>query len=651
MASERVESSANCILTIPDVYGHSTDPGETLAAAVLKEEEHGEMCSTCDGEMMGTGDRCSRCLTVCHEGCMSSGAGSGDVCIGCAAADDQRYQHEVGAIGELMSSVTMSIDAAEATDSKKSSTALEVDTQCSQKHTPIDAQSQPVITPGFTGVCDGSVVVSPERLQTDADLMVEIDGVEPAQMRGRSTADDKKAKPNHKVVKKSTNDTTAVKQRELRQQDLKLRRWEEELKLREGKISDMENCVKRLEEYLGRTEARNVELEKTVRTLQRKIDLLECTSTKPSCSEALGAGVDLDKKEMYCDMGSRQQSRKCEDDMKTVDPFAKANEKLILGIHHKITRYVLNKVEQQLGALDHIDSGLTPRVNPSQPVQQYPQTSRMAYQPVAVREVTRPESAMVVDQSMQTGQVPVVSHNPYTSHTVPAPERETRYTSIMSYPDMCRQTQEVSTTLAAQSGYGIHALERTCTPVAELLPSRQGPQVASDTVQASHPLEGLPIFQVAMPTGGGMVKTGGLSSGANNDMLSWQVTGTTQGYQYSGMQGQPEPAAQCGSSLDAVEKIPRYGVAGYGQYRTFEQKEPDCTVPGGSPTEVSRSTHVKSGIDNGNRESSEIYNSAQYQSYKGERPLAYVQSGLQGKNIAEPRQPFLGKMRPRRGRT
>ena len=118
-------------------------------------------------------------------------------------------------------------------------------------------------------------------------------------------------------------------------------------------------------------------------------------------------------------MGSRQQSRKCEDDMKTVDPFAKANEKLILGIHHKITRYVLNKVEQQLGALDHIDSGLTPRVNPSQPVQQYPQTSRMAYQPVAVREVTRPESAMVVDQSMQTGQVPVVSHNPYTSHTVP----------------------------------------------------------------------------------------------------------------------------------------------------------------------------------------------------------------------------------------
>lgn len=73
---------------------------------------------------------------------------------------------------------------------------------------------------------------------------------------------------------------------------------------------------------------------------------------------------------------------------------------------------------------------------------------------------------------------------------------------------MCQQAQEVSTNLAAQSGYGIHALERTCTPVAELLPSRQGPQVALDTVQASHPLEGLPIFQVAMPTSGGMVKTG-----------------------------------------------------------------------------------------------------------------------------------------------
>ena len=39
-----------------------------------------------------------------------------------------------------------------------------------------------------------------------------------------------------------------------------------------------------------------------------------------------------------------------------------------------------------------------------------------------------------------------------------------------------------------------------------------------------------------MPTSGGMVKTGGLSSGANNNMFSRQVTGKTQGYQYSGMQ-------------------------------------------------------------------------------------------------------------------
>ena len=60
-------------------------------------------------------------------------------------------------------------------------------------------------------------------------------------------------------------------------------------------------------------------------------------------------------------------------------------------------------------------------------------------------------------------------------------------------------------------------------------------------------------------------------------------------------------------------------------------------MPGGSLTEVSRSTRVKSGLDNGNRGSSEIYNSAQYQNNKGERPLAYAQSGLQGKNIAEPR--------------
>lgn len=115
-----------------------------------------------------------------------------------------------------------------------------------------------------------------------------------------------------------------------------------------------------------------MELEKTVRTLQRKISLLVSLWVKSTHSEALGAMADLDNKELFCDMGSRYQSPKYEDNMKSSDPFSEASEKLIFGIHHKITRCVLNKVEQQLGALDHIDSGLTYSGSFS-PVKQQPQ--------------------------------------------------------------------------------------------------------------------------------------------------------------------------------------------------------------------------------------------------------------------------------------
>ena len=58
-------------------------------------------------------------------------------------------------------------------------------------------------------------------------------------------------------------------ERELRQLELRMKKWEEELRLKEARSADMENDIKRLEEYLSKTEARNLELESTVRTLQR----------------------------------------------------------------------------------------------------------------------------------------------------------------------------------------------------------------------------------------------------------------------------------------------------------------------------------------------------------------------------------------------
>ena len=51
------------------------------------------------------------------------------------------------------------------------------------------------------------------------------------------------------------------------------------MKLREAK-NDLSKEFIRLEECICKTEARNVELEKTVRTMQRKINLLEYENSR-----------------------------------------------------------------------------------------------------------------------------------------------------------------------------------------------------------------------------------------------------------------------------------------------------------------------------------------------------------------------------------
>ena len=78
-----------------------------------------------------------------------------------------------------------------------------------------------------------------------------------------------------RVRDKKNLESRKVKQRELRQLETKLKKWEEDLKLQDAKSSSKNDDSRQLEDYLQKTEARNVELEATVRTLQRKICLLE----------------------------------------------------------------------------------------------------------------------------------------------------------------------------------------------------------------------------------------------------------------------------------------------------------------------------------------------------------------------------------------
>ena len=154
---------------------------------------------------------------------------------------------------------------------------------------------------------------------------------------------------------KSSSQTEGMsnKNRELRQQDLKLRKWEEELKLRETRCNERNKDFSQLEDYVRRTEARNVELEKTVGTLERKIYVLE---SEPS-AQRIGIAIPVSN-----DVGSVSSTNKShvnpfrsviDDSMKSQD-YPGSTDQLIIGVRDQVTHYIMNRVRSEFEQLERI---------------------------------------------------------------------------------------------------------------------------------------------------------------------------------------------------------------------------------------------------------------------------------------------------------
>ena len=172
---------------------------------------------------MDTENRCNICSSACHDSCMCVNSDHGEMCLACAAT---RNQAEISGQEEI-------------TQSKEN----------------IQAQKEASLT--------------------------EIKKV------AASECIDKKSGKESGREKKTLHDTLGVKQRELRQLEMKLNKWEEDLRVREAKASDLENDTRRLEDYINRTEARNLEPEKTVQTLHRRINLMAVSGTESGQTPAV----------------------------------------------------------------------------------------------------------------------------------------------------------------------------------------------------------------------------------------------------------------------------------------------------------------------------------------------------------------------------
>ncbi|KAK3098005.1 hypothetical protein FSP39_015236 [Pinctada imbricata] len=138
-----------------------------------------------------------------------------------------------------------------------------------------------------------------------------------------------------KSQKSDTTNENNTKMKDLRTKEEKLRKWEEQLKLRETQLRSHEEDEERRKAYIAQIEARNAELQQTVRILKRRIVMLEDSSI--DSSQTL--------KNQSTNSGLSQND---------VEKSSETN-KLIEGIHEKVTNFIVRKVDKELQALDVVN--------------------------------------------------------------------------------------------------------------------------------------------------------------------------------------------------------------------------------------------------------------------------------------------------------
>ena len=327
-----------------------TKVNQTAAEALLREEEY-QICFVCH-ENMGNENCCDLCSGPCHQRCMfiKPDGEVTDICMNCATTHQQEDQ---GIADPIQPSGQPNIE-----ESQNDENAENILSEAMIPSTPT-VSITPIVSHNSQTTPDHSPKALGDKQQAS---QTQVEKQEPSAG----------AKAIPKQGKKKDTDGT-VKLRELRQLEAKYRKWEEELKVREARLASSDTDYRRMEDYLQKTEARNLELESTVRTLQRRISLLE---QNPNPSQ-LGQGAP--HKDIYSspktarmyqsnanEWPNTEQNRS--NDMTRSgthtaprDPHAS----LIKGIHQQVTGFLLQKVAKQIAHMEMLDTEIAKANNAS----------------------------------------------------------------------------------------------------------------------------------------------------------------------------------------------------------------------------------------------------------------------------------------------
>lgn len=132
---------------------------------------------------------------------------------------------------------------------------------------------------------------------------------------------------NHTIEDLATRineSTNTIKLSELRDKEIKLRKWEEELVMKEKILAENKKEITKLNTHIRKLENEKIELENTIRTLNQRIK-------------------QIDPKEGNFNYG-RQPSEYIDN--------SSSNEKILQRVHEKVTNFILKQLEVQIDKLD-----------------------------------------------------------------------------------------------------------------------------------------------------------------------------------------------------------------------------------------------------------------------------------------------------------
>ena len=439
MCSEKSSNAKNKSLTIPKLTNVEENT-QTCAEKLLDEQidcERNE-CGICSEEILNQDEEtCDSCNMLVHINCTVNISGL-LYCDGCAASLSQveqsnEEQHNVSTdfgTEKLCMSVVVNSQVSDNCDS--------------------------------SGVDHGDVSQTSNYPSTDSDCQL---NVYPNPLKdtvpksNNGVPKNSKSNKSKLITENNQVKDTSVKQSDIRQLELKLKKKQDELKTQETKLMQVKDDKLRLESYIQKIEARNDELEQSNRLLRRRIAILEENPKPGTVNENAHSHIH---------------------NVESSD-----TDQMMSGIRDRVTRFVLNRVDQQITMLENSSSGYQP--HPTNISLHQPNTNIHVNHTAGIPPYTYPVTAYAQPQNINNGnqsygftpigQMNNISHGPFAfippdssyqeNNTLNNNKLTSDHSKLVQSRIQCNQTlvsevgvPKYSMTMPSQTS-GVHSHSRT----------------------------------------------------------------------------------------------------------------------------------------------------------------------------------------------